>query len=212
MDLHVFLIPIPLPPPSPSHPYGSSQCTSPEHLPHASNLGWWSVSPLMVYLFQCYSLRISHPCLLSESKSLFCTSVKKVFLSLLAILWNSAFKWEYLSFCPLPFTSLLFTTICKASSDNHFAFLHFFSMGMVLIPVSCTMSRTSVHLVKAMVFPVVMYGCDSWTVKKAECQKIDAFELWCWRRLLRVPWTARRSNQSIRKSVLNIHWKDWCWS
>ena len=59
---------------------------------------------------------------------------------------------------------------------------------------------TKVHLVKAMVFPVVMYGCDSWTVKKAERQRIDAFELWCWRRLLRVPWTARRSNQSILKS------------
>ena len=55
---------------------------------------------------------------------------------------------------------------------------------------------TKVHLVKAMVFPVVMYGCESWTIKKAECQRIDAFELWCWRRLLRVPWTARRSNQS----------------
>ena len=58
---------------------------------------------------------------------------------------------------------------------------------------------TKVHLVKAMVFPVVMYGCESWTIKKAECQRIDAFELWCWRRLLRVPWTERRSNQSIRK-------------
>ena len=58
---------------------------------------------------------------------------------------------------------------------------------------------TKVHLVKAMVFPVVMYGCESWTVKKAERQRIDAFELWCWRRLLRVPWTARRSNQSILK-------------
>ena len=56
---------------------------------------------------------------------------------------------------------------------------------------------TKVHLVKAMVFPVVMYRCESWMVKKAECRKIDAFELWCWRRLLRVPWTARRSNQSI---------------
>ena len=55
--------------------------------------------------------------------------------------------------------------------------------------------------VKAMVFPVVMYGCESWTVKKAECQRIDAFELWCWRRLLRVPWTARRSNQSILKEI-----------
>ena len=58
---------------------------------------------------------------------------------------------------------------------------------------------TKVHLVKAMVFPVVMYGCESWTVEKAECQRIDAFELWCWRRLLRVSWTARRSNQSILK-------------
>ena len=60
---------------------------------------------------------------------------------------------------------------------------------------------TKVHLVKAMVFPVVMYRCESWTVKKAECQKIDAFELWCWRRLLRVPWTARKSNQFILKEI-----------
>ena len=60
---------------------------------------------------------------------------------------------------------------------------------------------TKVHLVKAMVFPVVVYGCESWTVKKAEHQRIDAFELWCWRRLLRVPWTARRSNQSILKEI-----------
>ena len=60
---------------------------------------------------------------------------------------------------------------------------------------------TKVHLVKAMVFPVVMYGCASWTVKKAECRRIDAFELWCWRRLLRAPWTARRSNQSILKEI-----------
>ena len=66
-----------------------------------------------------------------------------------------------------------------------------------------------VHLGKAMAFPVVMYGCESWTLKKAECRRIDGFELWCWRRLLRVPWTARRSNQSIlKKSVLNIYWKD----
>ena len=60
---------------------------------------------------------------------------------------------------------------------------------------------TKVHLVKAMVFPVVMYGCESWTVKKAERRRTDAFELWCWRRLLRVPWTARRSNQSILKEI-----------
>ena len=60
---------------------------------------------------------------------------------------------------------------------------------------------TNVHLVKAMVFPVVMYGCESWTIKKAEHQRIDAFELWCWRRFLRVPWTARRSNQSILEEI-----------
>ena len=75
---------------------------------------------------------------------------------------------------------------------------------------------TKVHLVKAMIFPVVMYGCESWTVKKAEHWRTDDFELWCWRRRLRVPWTARRSNQSILKeiSLEYIHWKGWCssWS
>ena len=88
---------------------------------------------------------------------------------------------------------------------------------------------TKICLFKAIVFPVVLNGCESWTVKKAEHRRIDAFELWCWRRLLRVPWAARRSNQSILKEIrpeysleglmlklklkdLNIHWKDWCWS
>ena len=75
---------------------------------------------------------------------------------------------------------------------------------------------TKVRLVKAMVFPVVIYGCESWTAKKAEWQRIYAFELWCWRRILRVPWTARRSNQSLLKndptSVLGVLWKDLCWS
>ena len=62
-------------------------------------------------------------------------------------------------------------------------------------------------------WPIVMHGCESWAIKKAEHWRIDAFELWCWRRLLRVPWTERRTNQSVlRKSTLNIHWKDWCWS
>ena len=70
-----------------------------------------------------------------------------------------------------------------------------------------------VHLVKAMVFPVVMYGCESWTMKKADCWRIYAFELWCWGRRLRVPWTASRANHpSDWKSVLNVHWMDWCWS
>ena len=71
---------------------------------------------------------------------------------------------------------------------------------------------TKVHLVKAMVFPVVMYGCESWTIKKAEHWRIDAFELWCWERLLRVPWTAWRSNQSILKEISPEYWNDWCWS
>ena len=68
---------------------------------------------------------------------------------------------------------------------------------------------TKVHLVKAMVFPVVMYGCESWTIKKAEHRRIDVFELWGWRRLLRVPWTSGRSNKSILKEkILGVHWKD----
>ena len=72
---------------------------------------------------------------------------------------------------------------------------------------------TKVHLVKAMIFPVVEYRCESWTIKKTEHRRVDAFELWCWRQLLKVLWTARRSNQSIlKKSVLNIHWKDLSWS
>ena len=71
---------------------------------------------------------------------------------------------------------------------------------------------TKVCLVKAMVFPGVMYRCESWTIKKADCWRIDAFELWYWRRLLRVSWTARRSNQFILKEISPEYWKDWCWS
>ena len=72
---------------------------------------------------------------------------------------------------------------------------------------------TKFCLVKTMVFPVVMYGCESWTIKKTECQRIDAFEVLCWRRLLRVPWTARRSNQSILKEISpEYSLEDWCWS
>ena len=74
------------------------------------------------------------------------------------------------------------------------------NLGSILKSRDITLP-TKVHLVKAMVFPVVMYGCESWTVKKAEGRRLDAFELWCWRRLLRVPWTARRSNQSILKEI-----------
>ena len=72
---------------------------------------------------------------------------------------------------------------------------------------------TKVHIVEAMIFPVVMYGCENWIINEAEGQRIDAFELWCWIRLLRVPWTARRTNQSILKEISpEYHWKGWCWS
>ena len=83
----------------------------------------------------------------------------------------------------------------------------------ILLNISFPLVLTKVHIVKAMVFPVVMYGCESWTIKKAECQRMDAFKLWCWKRLLRVPWTARRSKQSTLKKITpEYSWKDWCWS
>ena len=101
----------------------------------------WNV-PLVSLIFLKRSLVF--PILSFSSISLH-WSLRKSFLYHLAILWNSAFKWVYLSFSPLPVTSLLFTAICKASSDSHFAFLHFFFLGMVLFLVSCTMSQTSVN-------------------------------------------------------------------
>ena len=101
----------------------------------------WNV-PLLSLIFLKRSLVF--PILLFSSISLH-WPLRKAFLSLLAILWNYAFKWEYLSFSALLFASLLFTAICKASSDNHTVFLHFFSMGMVLFHVSCTMSWTYIH-------------------------------------------------------------------
>ena len=73
--------------------------------------------------------------------------------------------------------------------------------------------QTKVHMVKAMIFPVVMYGCEHWTTKKSECWRTDAFKLLCWRRFLRVPWTARKSNQWILKEIIpKYSWKNWCWS
>ena len=100
----------------------------------------WNV-PLVSLIFLKRS-RLSHSVVFLY---FFALSLRKAFLSLLAVLWNSVFRWLYLSFSPLPFTSLLCTAICKASPDSYFVFLYFFSMGMVLIPVSCTMSRTSFH-------------------------------------------------------------------
>ena len=71
---------------------------------------------------------------------------------------------------------------------------------------------TKIHAVKTLIFPIVMYRIESWTIKKVECQRINAFKLWCWKRLLGVPWTVRRSKLKQRELTLNIHWKNWCWS
>ena len=92
----------------------------------------------------------------------------------------------------------------KLPKSWHILSTQFLSMIMAFISLYITLP-TKVHPVKAMVFPAVVYGCESWTVKKAECWRIDAFELWCWRRLLRVPWTARRSNQSILREISPGH-------
>ena len=106
----------------------------------------WNV-PLVSLIFLKRSLVF--PPLLFPSISLH-WSLRKAFLSLLAIVWNSAFRWVYLSFSPLPFASLHFSAICKASSDNHFAFLHFFFLGVVLISASCTMSQTLSTVLEAL--------------------------------------------------------------
>ena len=91
-------------------------------------------------------------------------------------------------------------TQTKLSKNNFQRTLRINNLARILKSRDITLP-TKVHLVKAMVFPIVMYGCESWTIRKAKCWRIDAFELWCWRRLLRVPWTARRSNQSILKEI-----------
>ena len=95
-----------------------------------------------------------------------------------------------------------------------FCFVKFFNIIYSILKNRDIPLPTKVLLAKAMVSPVVMYGCEGWTIKKVERWRIDAFELWCWRTLLRVPWTARRSNQSILKEISPefLNWKDWCWS
>ena len=119
----------------------SSAFVRPYHLSFIVPIFAWNI-PLLSLIFLKRSLVF--PILLFSSISLH-WSLGKTFLSLLAILWNSAFKWVYLSFFPLPLASLLFSVICKSSSDNYFAFLHLFFLGMVLITASCTMSWTSTH-------------------------------------------------------------------
>ena len=104
-------------------------------------------------------------------------------------------------------TSGIFCSVCGRKIECRYSLsLRFLECG---IRCSLITLPTKVRLVKAMVFPVVMYGCESWTVKKAEHRRIEAFELWCWSRLLRVPWTARRSNQSILKEIsLGFLWRE----
>ena len=111
----------------------------------------------------------------------------------------SAFSWQNsISLCPASFC----IPRPNLPVTPGFSWLPTFAFQSPIILKSRDITlSTKVRLVNPMVFPVVMYGCESWTVKKAECQRIDAFELWCWRRLLRVPWTARRSNQSILKEI-----------
>ena len=116
----------------------------------------WNV-PLVCLIFLKRSLVF--PILLFSSISLY-WSLRKAFFSLLAILWNSAFRCFYLSFSPLLFASLLFTAICKASSDSNFTFLHFFFLGMVLIPVSCTTSWTSIHSSSGTVPTMIANKCN----------------------------------------------------
>ena len=140
--------------------------------------------PLISLIFLKRSLVF--PILLFSSISLHWL-LRKVFLFLLAILWNSAFRCLYLSFSSLLFTSLLFTAICKASSDRHFAFFHFVSMGMVLIPVSCTMSWTSVH-------------SSSGTLSIRLCQQIWKTEQWPqdWKRSVFIPIPKRQCQRILK--------------
>ena len=119
--------------------------------------------------------------------------------------FKRTFSLSYFTFIKRLFSSSSLSCIRVVSSAN-LRLLIFLPEILMTNLDSILKSRditlpTKVHLVKAMVFPVVMYGCESWTVKKAECWKIYAFELWCWRRLLRVPWTARKSKQSILKEI-----------
>ena len=123
--------------------------------------------------------------------------------------------WLLLSLWPFPlYLSLTFTSWHSEWPLRHLLLVRkaMKNLDNILKSRDITLP-TKVYTVKAMIFLVVIYACESWTIKKAECQRIDAFELWCWRRLLRVPWTTGRSNQSILKEInLNIHLKDWCWS
>ena len=115
--------------------------------------------------------------------------------------WGTVRTWEHTSTQYVHgSTSLHRSLIQRCSIISILRITVSYMLDSILKSRDITLS-TEVCPVKAMVFPVVMYGCESWTIKKAECQRIDAFELWCWRRLLRVPWTARRSNQSILKEI-----------
>ena len=171
-----------LPPPSLYHPSGSSQCTSPKHPVSCIGPG---LATSFIYDIIHVSMPFSQiiPPLPSptESKRLFYISMSLLLSRIPGCCYHiSKFYIYVLVYCIARKVMTTLDSIFKSRD--------------ITLP-------TKVRLVKAMVFPLIMYGCESWTVKKAEHWRIDAFELWCWRRLLRVPWTARRSNQSILKEI-----------
>ena len=155
--------------------------------------------------FSWETLKILCLCLTFWDYIRVCLNVGSIFLFMLLrnFGWFQYFEWLTFMIKFLQLTYSLGIAICIynwVSSSNGIVGMYFFRSNRNLVYYS-VLNSTKVHLVKAVVFPVVMYGCESWTIKKAEHQRIDAFGLWCWRRILRVPWTARRSNQSILKEI-----------
>uniref|UniRef100_A0AC11DAA6 Uncharacterized protein n=2 Tax=Ovis aries TaxID=9940 RepID=A0AC11DAA6_SHEEP len=178
---------------------------------HAWNLDWRFVSYMILYTFQCHSPESSPPPPTpTESKRLFYTSVSLLLSRIQAYRYHlSKFHIYALEYYIGVFNYFMLED-CKITADGDCSheIKRYLLLGRKVMTNldSILKSRaftlpTKVCLVKAMVFPVVTYRCESWTVKKVERQRIDAFELWCWRRLLRVRWTARRSNQSILKEI-----------
>jgi len=189
-----------LPPPSPYHPSGSSQCTSPKH----------PVSCIEPGLATRFIYDIIHVSMLSSQiipPSPSPTESKRLFYTSASLLLSQSWEIDGETVETVSDFIFLGSKITADRDCSHEIKRHLLLGRKVMTNLdSIFKSRditlpTKVRLVKAMVFPVVMYGCESWTVKMAERRRIDAFELWCWRRLLRVPWTARRSNQSILKEI-----------
>ena len=157
-------------------PLGHPRAPAASMLYPASDIDWWFDSYMIVYMFQCHSPKASHPLPLPLSP-----------------------KVHYTHLCMTDFIFLVSKITADGDCSHEIKRRLLLGRKVMTNLDSIFKSRdstlpTKVHLVKAMVFPVVIYGCESWTIKKAECWGIDGFELWCWRRCLRAPWTARRSN------------------